>query len=197
MKATKSCEDQPNSTSAAARRSLHARCVSFRLDNRGTTAVEFAILIIPFLMFFAAIVEIGHLYYSAQMLQLAADSIGRPIRTSSLAAGTTLGALIEERLCSNSGGMLRGSFRCEMIRVDIRSPADWRSADMTNNYAGMDQARENVIIPPGPGQIAIVRVGYPLPELLNSNLFRNSTTGANGPIVRMISGVAAFRVEPR
>jgi len=197
MKAANTFGDQRKPASAGVRRSLRSGRISFRLDNRGATAVEFSIVIIPFLMFLSAIIEIGHLYYSAQMLQIAADSIGRPVRTSTLAAGTTIGALIEERLCSRTGGMLRGSFQCDKIRVDIRSPADWRSANMANDYNGMDQTRVSVIAPPGPGQIAIVRVGYPLPEFLNFNFFPGATTDAGGRTVRMISGVAAFRVEPR
>ncbi len=173
-----------------------AQKLSFRNDCRGTTAIEFSILIIPALMFFAAVVEIGFLYYATQRLQLAADSIGRPIRTSSLASVSSMADLIREKLCSNNGGLLKGTFDCDKIRVDIRSPEDWSKADMSNDYDNMQLPSGSVALP-APGKVAIVRVGYPLPNFLGFNFFPGSAKDGSGKSVRMISGVSAFRVEPQ
>lgn len=170
--------------------------VSFRNDCSGSTAIEFSMLIIPALMFFAAVVEIGYLYYASQKVQLAADSVGRPIRTSSLAPVRNIGDLISQKLCSNQGGMLKGIFDCSKIRVDVRSPEDWQSADMSNDYDNMQTPTDSLSLP-APGKIAIVRVGYPLPDFLGFNLFPGSARDGNGRPVRMISGVSAFRVEPQ
>ena len=170
--------------------------LSFARDCRGVTSVEFSLIIAPFLMFFGATLEIGNLYYSSQMLQLAAESIGRPIRTNRMDSGATLGALIGAKLCARNGGLLDGSFDCDKIRVDIRSPDEWSQADMSNNYGAMQKATD-AVAPPAPGRIAIVRVGYPLPQIFNISLFPGAATGPNGKPVRMIAGVSAFRVEPQ
>lgn len=169
---------------------------AFAHNRSGVTSVEFSLIILPFLMFFGTVLEIGNLYCSSQMLQLAAERIGRPIRTNSRASGATLGALIGATLCGRNGGLLDGSFDCDKIRVDIRSPDDWSHADMSNNYGAMQKSTD-AVAQPAPGRIAIVRVGYPLPQIFNFSLFPGATTDPNGKPVRMIAGVSAFRVEPQ
>lgn len=177
-------------------RSINRRTRVFRKDCDGSTAIEFPFVILPFLMFFVASVELGQLYFASQKLQQAAESLGRPIRTSTPVDFTSTRELIRQSLCSNEGGPLRGFFDCDKIRVDIRSPSDWSGAEMSNDYDKMQREGDALSLPE-PGRIAIVRVGYPLPDFLNFNFFPGSSTDGNGRPVRMIAGVAAFRVEPR
>ena len=103
-----------------------------------------------------------------------------------------------------TGGALHGLFNCSKVRVDIGSPDKWNAANMANEYESLKADRAAALNPPAPGRIAILRVGYPLPEFAglfgvdSSGEFKQITEGTqmhDGRRVRMIMGIAAFRVE--
>ena len=61
----------------------------FRRDRRGATAIEFAFLALPFAMLSFAILETTISFTAQQVINNAADKIGRMYRTGQLTATTT------------------------------------------------------------------------------------------------------------
>ena len=58
-------------------------------DSQGATAIEFAIVIFPFLLVVASIVEVGIMLFSAYTLQNAVQEASRGIRTGQMATTTS------------------------------------------------------------------------------------------------------------
>ncbi len=186
---------------------------SFVLDERGTTAVEFAMISVPFLGLIGAIFETGTIYFRTAQLQMATETASRSVLTHSTAAGLTYKQFIDQNVCTwqTSGsvkpGTLSRMFDCSKIMVDIRSPLTWGVADTGNNFYNSPNPTSAVITMPAPGQIAIVRIAYPMTaiaSILGGSVFAGTTFGPirsgqvqyNSAWTTMLMGIAAFRVEP-
>lgn len=166
-----------------------ARCAS------GAAALEFALVAIPFFALLFSMLEVGLFYFYSSQLQMAAELASRDLMMASLAPATTAQKFIDEKLCQK-GGLLGALLDCSKLRIDIGSPDSWKSADVINNYNGFSDDRQATINPPAPGRIGILRIGYPLPEF--GGFIGADQTGVvddKGERVRMIMGIAAFRVE--
>lgn len=185
----------------------------FLADVRGTTAIEFAMISVPFLGLIGAIFETGSVYFRTAQLQMATETASRAVLTHSTASGLTYKQFVDQNICTwkNSGvvkpGTLSTMFDCDKILVDVRSPASWGTADTGNSFYNTPNAGASVINMPAPGQIAIVRIVYPMTVLsgmLGGGVFKGNTYGQirngqtlyNSAWTYMIMGIAAFRVEP-
>ncbi len=185
----------------------------FLKDRTGTTAIEFAMISVPFLGLIGAIFETGTVYFRTAQLQMATETASRAVLTHSTAAGLTYQQFIDQSVCTwqASGavkpGTLSGMFDCSKLMVDIRSPASWGSADTANDFYTAPNPRGSAIVMPPAGQIAIVRIAYPmtvLSGLLGGSVFSGTNYGQvrsgqvqyNGAYTNMLLGIAAFRVEP-
>jgi Flp pilus assembly protein TadG len=185
----------------------------FFRDERGTTAIEFAMISVPFLGLIGAIFETGTIYFRTAQLQMATETASRAVLTHSTAAGLTYKQFIDQSVCTwqSSGtvkpGTLSTMFDCSKIMVDIRSPTNWGIADTGNNFYNTPNPTSQVINMPAPGQIAIVRIAYPMTaisSILGGSVFKGTTFGPvrsgqvqyNSAWTTMLMGIAAFRVEP-
>ena len=173
----------------------HCCATDFARSASGAAALEFALVALPFFALLFATLEIGLFYFFSSQLQMAAELASRELLTGSLASGTTVQQFIDNKLCQ-SGGLLNGLLDCSKLRVEIGSPDNWSAADASNDYSGLNDDPAALINPATAGRISILRIGYPLPEF--AGLIGASNTGVvvhNGQRVRMIMGIAAFRVE--
>jgi len=185
----------------------------FLADARGTTAIEFAMISVPFLGLIGAIFETGTVYFRTAQLQMATETASRAVLTHSTAAGLTYQQFVDNNVCTwqASGvvkpGTLSTMFDCSKLLVDVRSPANWGTADTGNSFYNTPNAGSSAIIMPTPGQIAIVRIVYPMTVLsgiLGGGVFKGNTYGQiragqtqyNSAWTYMLMGIAAFRVEP-
>lgn len=184
---------------------------NFLADRRGTTAIEFAMISVPFLGLIGGIFETGLVYFRSAQLQTATETASRAILTNNLSTGLTYQQFIDQFLCTwKSGnavkpGTLSTMFDCDKLIVDIRPLANWDASSTGRIFNAAPRAQAINI--PAPGQIAIVRIMYPqrvvMGLMAGSPL---STTGIQqirsgqevyeGAWTHMLMGVAAFRVEP-
>lgn len=83
----------------------------------GTTAIEFSLLFIPYLMLTLAIVEISMMYASASLLEGATASAARTIRTGQLqqAEGVEPEAMFRDTLCGYATVLIN----CDDIEVEV------------------------------------------------------------------------------
>jgi len=191
---------------------LYARG-GFLADRAGATAVEFAMIAVPFLGLIGAIFETGAIYFRTAQLQMATETASRAVLTHSTAANLTYKQFVDNNICTwkTQGvvkpGTLSTMFDCDKIMVDVRSPASWGAADTGNNFYNSPNPGASVIAMPAAGQIAIVRIAYPMTVIsgiLGGGVFKGQTYGQirtgqvqyNSAWTNMLMGIAAFRVEP-
>jgi Flp pilus assembly protein TadG len=180
---------------------------SFVADRQGATAVEFAMVAVPLIGLIGAIFESGMVYFNNAQLQTVTEIASRALLTNNGVAGQTYQQFIDSSVCTwlNGGGVvakgtLSKAFDCSKIMVSISSPSSWSSANSTNDFTASPPSRSDVITLPASGQIAVVRIAYPMPVLaaiLTGGAFAGQTIGhvATGQ-TQMLLGVSAFRVEP-
>lgn len=161
---------------------------------------------VPLIGLIGAIFESGMVYFNNAQLQTVTEIASRALLTNNGVAGQTYQQFIDSSVCTwqNGGvvakGTLSKAFDCSKIMVDISSPTSWSSADASNDFTSSPPSRSQVITLPASGQIAVVRIAYPMPVLaaiLTGGAFTGQTIShvATGQ-TQMLLGVSAFRVEP-
>lgn len=116
---------------ATARRRPSLRFASLRRfsrDDRGATAVEFAILLTPFLMFVFALIGCALYFFVSNTLERGMDQTSRLIRTGEAVTDKMTVAQFKQTICDSAGGWIK----CDKLQVWAQSWTDW-SAIGTNN----------------------------------------------------------------
>ncbi len=179
-------------SSAAAR-----RFTAFIRDNRGVTAVEFAMVAFPFTLLMGGIFEDGLAYFRVVQLQNVAENAARKLRLGSVASMSPQ-QFQNTYVCTSSrqAGTLGSMFDCSKVVVVISSASNWNGASWgtPSNMAGASTSSSSMS-PPLPDQVGTLLVMYKAPILftglkgLLGKLSRDDTT-------YYPMGKAAFRVEP-
>jgi Flp pilus assembly protein TadG len=160
----------------------------FARAERGATAVEFALVGMPFLMLIFAIIELGLVFLVSITLETAVTDVGRTIRTGEVqvAGGTAAG--FKTAVCNKLSWL--GS-KCEgALRIDVRTFSDYAS---TNTSSSNLNVPTNMNWDPGsPGSIVLVRAYYTWP--LITPLLTTGLQSADGK--RIIYAATAFSNEP-
>jgi Flp pilus assembly protein TadG len=180
-----------------------SRGTRFRLDRdeSGATAVEFAMVSVPFFALVFALLEISLRFFAGQVLETAVSDAARMIRTGQaqalgfdVAAFRTqvCGGVSSLMTCDPDGGGVGG------FRVDVRTYADFSSVDLSNPLAGnpgeevLDESSFAFNMGSG-GEIVLVRVFYEWPSLIS---FNGTKFGNLGNGNHLLAATAAFRNEP-
>ena len=180
--------------------------IAFLRNPDGATAIEFAMIGVPFLALLCAIFQTGLIYFEAAQLQEATQAGSRAILTQSAATGLTYGTFLQNYVCPRMSGM----FTCANLRMDLQSPANWTSAEtlnVGNFYNNPNNTQATAITLPAAGNIAVVRILYPMSQMaaivggtaLQAGSIGTVTAGETtigGQTVTVLMGIYAFRVEP-
>src|SRR5688572_17065966 len=98
----------------------------FLRDDRGTTAIEFGILGIPFFALLGAILETAYVFLAAQILDTAVQDAGRYIRTGQLQKGG-YGSGEKDKFRSEVCEGLFGLFDCTKLWVRVETVTSFSS----------------------------------------------------------------------
>jgi Flp pilus assembly protein TadG len=175
------------------------RLVAFIKNEKGATAVEFALVAAPFLAIVAALIQTFLVFFAQSVLENAVRASGRQILTgqvqlqdaslSQAAAQTNF----KNTVCSNANVL----FTCTGLMVDVRVANNWSSANTgmpTLTYDINGNVNNTWQFNPGnAGDIVVVRVIYLWPVFFGPIAF-NMANQANGS--REIMASAAFQNEP-
>lgn len=101
----------------------------FRRDRRGATAIEFAMLALPFALLSFAIVETAISFTAQQVISNATDKIAREIRTGQMTTANTTKEQFRDRICADIS-MIVGS-GCTELEFDLQTYSDF--ADVPRN----------------------------------------------------------------
>lgn len=170
-------------------------------DRTGTTAVEFGLLIVPFMLTLLAAFEIGYTFFLMSALDSAARGSARAVMTGAVStAGMSASTFRTTVVCPK----LPANFSCSDVFVNVTIvPA---GSSPTGYYSYVNSAKSALIVPalnatansfcPGAGgQYVVVQIMYPASYF--TRLFvGQSTTLYNGKSVNVLMSTATFRAEP-
>ena len=157
----------------------------------GSAAVEFGIVIIPFLALVFAILETAMVFFASQTMETAVADSSRLIMTGQAKAmGLTQGTFKAE-ICKRLVAM----FDCNGgLQTDVQTYAAFAAADTSKPLDADGNLKTNFVYQPGcPGDIVVVRAMYAWPVYV-SLLGLNLSDMAGGK--RLLLATAAFRNEP-
>jgi len=171
---------------------LHIRKFRFRQSEDGGSAVEFAIIIVPFVALLFAILETAVVFFAGQALENAVADSARLIMTGQAQTKGFDQNQFKQAVCARIAGI----FDCTNgIAIDVKTYKDFGSISMTNpiDKNGKFVDDNFTYQPGGPGDIVVVRLFYKWPVYLSMFGFNlaDLTTGQ-----RLLVGTAAFRNEP-
>jgi len=109
------------------------RCKLFLKDNRGTNAVEFALLALPFFGLLLGVIQLGLIFLASQSLDEAVDNAAREIRTGQTRSINTAANIFRANLCDDVPIIMD----CESnLEVSVQSFASF--ADTTSTTLFID-----------------------------------------------------------
>jgi Flp pilus assembly protein TadG len=157
----------------------------FAAARRGATAVEFAIVAPAFVATLFAVLQTTLFLFAQQVLQNAADEVGRQFMTGQIQnAGTSESVLLTNTICP----LIDAVFTCNSSTVSINVQAYTDFASATTSVPA------TMTWDPGtPGQVMVVQLFYQWPIVSGPFGYVLPNLG-NGTTEMM--GISAFRVEP-
>ena len=183
----------------------------FGRDRRGATAVEFAMVSVPFLGLLFAIFESAFVFMATEGLEAAVADAGRFVMTGqALTANYSSSAAFRDAVICNPTAprkrVLPSFIDCSQLMVDLRTAGSTGStsfsgADMSNDF----YSAPTLYCVGAPSDIVLLRVVYPMPVYLSIlsatslSQFSASTAGQtnyNGQMTHMLLATSAFRNEP-
>ena len=173
------------------RRALPRCAQRFVRHQRGSAAIEFGFVAIPFLALTFAIIETALVFFAGQTLEAAAASASRLIMTGQAQTASYTQSQFKTQVCS----FISGLFDCSGgVYVDVKTYTTFASVSTTSPVTnGTLDTSKMAYQPGGPGDIVVVSLYYQWPiyvSLLSNNL---SNLSGNQ---RLLVATAAFRNEP-
>jgi Flp pilus assembly protein TadG len=170
-----------------------AAIAAFARARRGSTAVEFAFVSIPFLILLFGILELGAVFMVSTSLEDATDRAARQIRTGEFqSSGAATKADFITLVCSRMAAL---STSCTAnLSVDVRTFTTFTTASQTAQITGGNFDKNTTCWSTGqPTDIVLVRTFYEW-KLFTPMLDAALQNMGNGK--RLIGAVATFRNEP-
>lgn len=162
-------------------------------DRKGVTAVEFAIVAVPFFTLLLGIIEIALVFFTSELIDSSVSETARLIRTGQAQTQGLSETELKEQICANV--IVLGDCQSK-IKLDVRTYRDFEAAgaDLSKPIDENGNLVENFDYQPGGGgDIVLVRVFYEWPTI-TPNLGLGPGNLANGD--RLLASIVAFRNEP-
>jgi Flp pilus assembly protein TadG len=169
-----------------------ARVVRFRREESGATAVEFALVAVPFIALMFAIFETALAYFAGQMLETAVGDAARLIRTGEAQQQGLTAATFKDKICTELALLLDCA---NGVRVDVRKFSTFAAMTLAWPLDADGKLKwDDFVFQPGSGSdIVLVRAYYEWPLFLTM-LGTNLQNVSNGK--HLIGAAVAFRNEP-
>jgi Flp pilus assembly protein TadG len=166
----------------------------FARNQRGATAVEFSMVMVPFLAILFAIMETALVFFATQSLETVAADSARLILTGQAQNGALDQAKFKDEVCKR----VKGLFNCaNKLFVDVRKFQNFASIAVPTPVDANGNLPQNqtdyTYQPGGPGDIVVVRLLYNWPIYVTFwNQGLTDMPGSN----HLLVATAAFRNEP-
>jgi Flp pilus assembly protein TadG len=162
----------------------------FARKTGGTTAIEFAIVALPFFSLMFAVFDVSLVYFSTSALENAVSSAARSIRTGQAQVANMTEEQFREMVCERITPLLSCE---ESLMLDVRTFDNFGgiatppALDEDGNFSGNTQFQTGTA-----GSVVVVRAFYAWPMLTPSGMDYSNMTGH----ARLLSASTAFRNEP-
>jgi len=181
-----------NCVRAAAEAVPRSRRPSFLRHQGAGAAVDFALVVLPFLMVLMTIIQSALVLLAGQVLQTAATSAARLVLTGQAQNANYTSSQFKSTVCAS----LTVMFNCSSnLYVDVESFSSFTSISLpaaTNSNGTLNTAGFN-FSPGNPGDIVVVRLIYQWP-IIASGLAVGLVNSANN--TNTLIATVAFRNEP-
>ena len=192
-------DDDADLRTAPARRTLAGR---FARDRKGAAAIEFAILVIPFMMVIFASIETFVAFTGEQILANATQTMARKIRTGLLPVNMSQ-TQFRTAFCSELTAMLSCSATepgtPSKLLIDVRSYASFGDIPTAIPRKGTDLDTTGFTYAPGgPGSINLIRAYYRwtvVTDLVRPYVTNLRAAGTSMPNDYLMATTAAFMNE--
>jgi Flp pilus assembly protein TadG len=160
-------------------------------NERGVTAIEFALVAAPFLYLLVGILEVSAMFVANVMLDHGSTEASRRVRTLELQSAGGSASDFKKLVCDSTFGILDCAGK---MYVDVETYNNF--GDVTQNppikNGSLDQAQLN-FVPGGSGSIVVAKVYYEWPIMTPFFGALWSNLGGNK---RLLQSTVAFRNEP-
>ncbi len=163
----------------------------FRRDRRGSYAVEFALVALPFFSLLFATFDTAMIFFKEEYLQTAVSEAGRLVFTGQAQTAGYTQTQFKQAIC----GKLPVMIACSDVYVDVRTYPDFTTANRYNpvDNNGNFQAG-SMQYDPGARSSIVVVTGYVQHSMFMSLISTFYANLSNGKI--LLTASAAFRNEP-
>jgi len=164
---------------------------AFRTNRKGSAAVEFAMIAVPFFMMLFAIIETGLVFFAQQALETATQDTARLLLTGQEQTAGYSQSQFKTALCSN----LATFFDCTNgIYINVTNYSNFGSVAPSTPIDGSGNFVNNFQYSPGgSGVITLVQTYYMWPLFVTCLGY--NIANVNGHY-RLLAATAAFRNEP-
>lgn len=164
-------------------------CRRFARRQDGSSAVEFALVAMPFMALLFAIIETALIFFSGQALETAVADASRLILTGQAQTQGMSQSGFKDAVCARIFGL----FDCQNgVYVDVKTFTSFTNVSMPNPVDSQGNLASNFDYQPGgPGDIVVVRLFYQWPIQMSLPGLSN----LNGQ-KRLLVATSAFRNEP-
>lgn len=168
-----------------------------RRDESGTTAIEFGMVAVPFLMFVFALVGIAFYFFIMTSLDKGMDQTSRLVRTGQAQNSNMTVDQFKQKICSSAGGWIK----CNKVQVFVTKYPDWSSVQpqkcvdnsgnvVTNSASGSDLISQ---YSGSASDIVMVTTCYKWEFTASIPYFKLGNMNDNS---MMLQSATAFRSEP-
>jgi Flp pilus assembly protein TadG len=165
----------------------------FARHQRGAVAVEFGLILLPFLALMFGIMETALVFFADQTLETAVADSARLIMTGQAQTQSLTAATFKNAVCAR----IYGLFDCQNgIYVNVQTYSSFGSItytpplDTNNNLVSSNFVYQ----PGGPGDIVVVQLFYQWPIYVSLMSLGNLSNMSGNK--RLLIATAAFRNEP-
>ena len=162
----------------------------FQRDNKGASAIQFALVGIPFTAMMFAIVETAMIFFASQAMETATQDAARLIMTGQAQMSNMSASSFKTQLCSK----LAGLFDCANgLDVDVKSYSSFSNVTISNPISGGNYVNSTGYDAGHAGDIVVVRAFYQWPTFVSGLGYDPSNLNGNK---RLLIATATFRNEP-
>lgn len=167
---------------------------TFLRDEKGVTAVEFALVAFPFLAFIFMIIELGLSFTAQQVLSYATEDISRQFYIGKFTAQNTTPEMVRDRICSRIKAIPLTD--CTRLSINLDNYASFADVPVKNlitknGYLGVP-ARISL---GGPSTINQINVLYRWPVFTNILYFTNPAVKPDDRIIPLFA-TSTWQNEP-
>lgn len=166
-------------------------------DADGATAIEFAIVSIPFLGLIFGILELALVFFTSAVLTQSISDTGRLVRIGAF-QGCGNVAEFKQLICQNMQGLMN----CQAnLRVDLTTAASFQAVTLADpGLSGLDpddddaEIEDGTYVDTGPSEPVVLRATFYYPLILPNFMTRLESIPNSRR--RIITATTAFRNEP-